>query len=94
MGGMVAAIEEGFPQREIADSAYRFQQAVERGEQIIVGVNANVEPTTGVGTLYIDEQAGEAAVRAAGRGEGTSRSAGGVAGAGRDCARRRGEPRT
>jgi methylmalonyl-CoA mutase N-terminal domain/subunit len=60
MGGMVAAIEEGFPQREIADSAYRFQQAVERGEQLIVGVNANVEEDQGVGTLYIDEQAGDA----------------------------------
>jgi methylmalonyl-CoA mutase, N-terminal domain len=60
MGGMVAAIEEGFPQREVADSAYRFQQAVERGEQVIVGVNANVEDHQGVGTLYIDERAGEA----------------------------------
>jgi methylmalonyl-CoA mutase, N-terminal domain len=59
MGGMVAAIEEGFPQREIADSAYRFQQAVERGEQIIIGVNANAEDDEGVGTLYIDERAGE-----------------------------------
>jgi len=59
MGGMVAAIEEGFPQREIADSAYRFQQAVEGGEQIIVGVNANVEADNRVGTLYIGEQAGE-----------------------------------
>src|SRR6187399_1120985 len=39
LGGMVAAIEQGFPQREIAESAYRFQQAVERGEQVIVGVN-------------------------------------------------------
>ena len=39
MGGMVAAIEAGFPQREIAESAYRFQQAVERREKIIVGVN-------------------------------------------------------
>ena len=39
MGGMVAAIEQGFPQREIAESAYRFQRAVERGEQVIVGVN-------------------------------------------------------
>ena len=73
MGGMVAAIEEGFPQREIADSAYRFQQAVERGEQVIVGVNANVETDEGVGTLYIDEQASEAAVCAAGRREGSSR---------------------
>ncbi len=39
MGGMVAAIEQGFPQREVAESAYRFQQAVERKEQVIVGVN-------------------------------------------------------
>src|SRR5512138_406101 len=39
MGGMVAAIERGFPQKEIAESAYRFQQAVERREKIIVGVN-------------------------------------------------------
>jgi methylmalonyl-CoA mutase N-terminal domain/subunit len=60
LGGMVAAIEEGFPQREIADSAYRFQQAVERREQVIVGVNAYVaEDDHPVGTLYIDEGAGE-----------------------------------
>jgi len=39
MGGMVEAIEKGFPQREIQESAYQYQKAVERGEQIIVGVN-------------------------------------------------------
>ncbi len=39
LGGMVKAIEQGFPQREIADSAYRYQKAVERKERIIVGVN-------------------------------------------------------
>ena len=39
MGGMVAAIERGFPQREIADAAYRYQVAVDRKEKIIVGVN-------------------------------------------------------
>src|SRR5687767_15648406 len=39
MGGMVSAIEKGFPQREIQDSAYHYQKAVERGEQVIVGVN-------------------------------------------------------
>src|SRR5215216_5045123 len=38
-GGMVAAIEEGFPQREIAESAYRFHQAVESKDKVIVGVN-------------------------------------------------------
>ncbi|MBP1634865.1 MAG: scpA 3 [Acidobacteria bacterium] len=56
MGGMVAAIEQGYPQREIAESAYRFQQAVEAREKIIVGVNEHVagreEP---VPILYIDE---------------------------------------
>jgi len=58
MGGMVAAIEQGFPQKEIAESAYRFQQAVERKEKIIVGVNDFVvddEPPMPI--LYIDETA-------------------------------------
>src|SRR5262249_7455678 len=40
MGGMVAAIEPGFPQREIAQSSYQYQRSVEAGEKIIVGVNA------------------------------------------------------
>ena len=39
MGGMVAAIEQGYPQREIQDSAYRTQRAIESGEHVIVGVN-------------------------------------------------------
>jgi methylmalonyl-CoA mutase, N-terminal domain len=39
MGGMVAAIESGYPQREIADAAYRYQVAIDRKEKIIVGVN-------------------------------------------------------
>jgi methylmalonyl-CoA mutase N-terminal domain/subunit len=38
-GGMVEAVEAGFPQREIQESAYQYQKAVERGEQTIVGVN-------------------------------------------------------
>ena len=38
-GGMVEAIEAGFPQREIQESAYQYQKAVERREQVIVGVN-------------------------------------------------------
>ncbi|HKO42495.1 MAG TPA: methylmalonyl-CoA mutase family protein [Pyrinomonadaceae bacterium] len=56
MGGMVSAIEKGFPQREIQDSAYQYQKAVERGDQVIVGVNKYAmenEPT--VQTLVIDE---------------------------------------
>jgi methylmalonyl-CoA mutase N-terminal domain/subunit len=39
LGGMVAAIEQGFPQREIERRAYEHQQAVERKERIVVGVN-------------------------------------------------------
>lgn len=42
-GGMVEAIEEGYPQREIAESAYKFQQAVELGEQKIIGVNEHTQ---------------------------------------------------
>jgi methylmalonyl-CoA mutase, N-terminal domain len=60
MGGMVAAIEQGFPQREIAESAYVFQQAVERHEKVIVGVNEFVATGATIGTLYIDEAAGQA----------------------------------
>jgi methylmalonyl-CoA mutase N-terminal domain/subunit len=60
MGGMVAAIERGFPQREVAESAYRDQQAVERKDRIIVGVNDFVDAEAGgVPTLYIDEAAAE-----------------------------------
>jgi len=60
MGGMVAAIEEGFPQREVADSAYRAQRAVETGEQVIVGVNAYVdEDASPIPILYIDDRAGD-----------------------------------
>jgi methylmalonyl-CoA mutase, N-terminal domain len=60
MGGMVAAIEQGFPQKEISESAYRFQQAVEAREKVIVGANAFVaanEPPVPI--LYIDEGAAE-----------------------------------
>lgn len=39
LGGMVSAIEKGFPQREIQNAAYAYQKAVERGEQVVVGVN-------------------------------------------------------
>jgi len=60
MGGMVEAIERGFPQQEIAESAYRFQQAVERREKVIVGVNDFVqEDEPPIRTLYIDEGAGD-----------------------------------
>jgi methylmalonyl-CoA mutase N-terminal domain/subunit len=60
MGGMVAAIERGFPQREIQEAAYQYQQAVERGEKIIVGVNEFiVGEEQGVPILYIDDSVAE-----------------------------------
>ncbi|OLC45139.1 MAG: methylmalonyl-CoA mutase, partial [Acidobacteria bacterium 13_1_40CM_65_14] len=60
MGGMVEAIERGFPQKEIAESSYRFQQAVERREKVIVGVNDFVqEDEPPIEILYIDESAAE-----------------------------------
>jgi methylmalonyl-CoA mutase N-terminal domain/subunit len=40
LGGMVAAVKANFPQREIADAAFRYQQEVDRGERVVVGVNA------------------------------------------------------
>ena len=43
-GGMVAAVEAGFPQREIADASYRYQRSIESGDRIIVGVNAFERP--------------------------------------------------
>jgi methylmalonyl-CoA mutase N-terminal domain/subunit len=58
MGGMIAAIEKGYPQREIAASAYRFQRQLETGERVMVGVNkyeANGE--TDIPLLRIDEEA-------------------------------------
>ena len=39
MGGMVAAIERGFPQAEVADSAYKYQKQIDSGEKVLVGVN-------------------------------------------------------
>ena len=56
LGGMVPAIEKGFPQREIQDSAYQYQKAVERGDQVIVGVNKYaMEEEAPIPTLVIDE---------------------------------------
>ena len=59
MGGMVAAIERGYPQREIQDAAFQFQKAVERKEKIIVGVNEYVMDEKPFPILYIDEKASE-----------------------------------
>jgi len=47
-GGMIAAVEQGYPQREIAEAAFRFQRQLESGDRVIVGVNAfdqDIDPT-------------------------------------------------
>jgi methylmalonyl-CoA mutase N-terminal domain/subunit len=55
MGGMIKAIELGFPQKEIADSAYKYQKAVEKKAKIIVGVNAFQMEHEPIPILHIDE---------------------------------------
>jgi methylmalonyl-CoA mutase N-terminal domain/subunit len=59
LGGMVSAIEQGFPQREIQDAAYAYQKAVERKEKIIVGVNDFVSDEPALELLLIDESVAE-----------------------------------
>jgi methylmalonyl-CoA mutase N-terminal domain/subunit len=55
MGGMVAAIERSYPQREIAEASYRYQMAVDKKEKIIVGVNDFVSEEKPLEVLQIDE---------------------------------------
>ncbi len=58
MGGMVCAIEKGYPQREIAASAYKFQRQLEAGERVMVGVNKYGDGTAkdaNIPLLRIDE---------------------------------------
>jgi len=75
MGGMIRAVEEGYPQREIAESAFRYQREIESGERTIVGVNAfrgaEEEP---IPILRIDESVARAQVERL-RAVRTSRSA-------------------
>src|SRR5213075_3043258 len=58
MGGMVKAVEEGYPQREIARAAFEFQRDVDMGRRTIVGVNKYVTPDEGDGipTLKIEHE--------------------------------------
>jgi methylmalonyl-CoA mutase, N-terminal domain len=57
MGGIIRAVEEGYPQREIAESAYRYQREVEQGDRYIVGVNAfDSQQGTPIEILKIDER--------------------------------------
>jgi methylmalonyl-CoA mutase N-terminal domain/subunit len=55
MGGMVPAIETGFPQTEIAAASYRYQCEVESGERTIVGVNRFQSDAQPIELLQIDE---------------------------------------
>ncbi len=61
MGGVVAGIERGFFQREIAGSAYQYQREMERKQRVIVGVNEYLEPEEKleIPILYIGEEAEE-----------------------------------
>jgi methylmalonyl-CoA mutase N-terminal domain/subunit len=57
MGGIIAAVERGYPQKEIADSAYKFQMQLERAERIIVGVNRFVsDEDVAIPVLRIDPE--------------------------------------
>jgi methylmalonyl-CoA mutase N-terminal domain/subunit len=55
MGGMVTAIERGYPQREIAEASYRYQVALDKKEKIMVGVNEFVSEEKPLDILQIDE---------------------------------------
>jgi len=55
MGGMVAAIEKSYPQREVAEASYRYQMAVDKKEKVIVGVNDYVTQERPLDILQIDE---------------------------------------
>jgi methylmalonyl-CoA mutase N-terminal domain/subunit len=57
MGGMVEAVERGYPQREITEASFHFQQQVEEGEKVIVGINRYATgEKTHVPTLEIDPE--------------------------------------
>jgi len=58
MGGMIAAIDAGFPQSEIAQASYRYQKEVESGERTIVGVNRFQSDDQPIDLLQIDETSG------------------------------------
>src|SRR4051812_18069235 len=60
MGGMVKAIERGYPQKEIAEASYQYQRAVEAKERIIVGANDYMIEEEAPHILYIGEEVREA----------------------------------
>lgn len=65
LGGMMAAIDKGYPQAEIANAAYHFQRQLEAGEKVMVGVNRYQvdEDKRSIDVLYIDRTAEERQVR-------------------------------
>ncbi len=64
MGGMITAIEKGFPQMEISDAAYRFQKQLDAGEKSMVGVNKYATDVTHPLPLVdIDEKVGEEQIK-------------------------------
>ncbi len=64
MGGMIAAIEKGFPQMEIAESAYKFQRQLETSEKIMVGVNKySTNNQHSIPLVEIDEKIGEEQIK-------------------------------
>ncbi len=64
MGGMVEAIGQGYPQREIAKSAQWYQRAIEKKEKIVVGVNEFMEPAAAIETLKIGPEIEKKQVKA------------------------------
>ncbi len=91
LGGIIRAVEEGYPQKEIGESAYRYQREVEQGDRLIVGVNAFKSEHDATDAAAQDRRAGaprsrwsgskqvrqarDAAAVAAGAGEGGGRRA-------------------
>ena len=64
MGGMVAAIEKGFPQMEISEAAYRFQRQLDAGDKTMVGVNKYATDSTHpIPLVDIDEKVGEEQIK-------------------------------
>ena len=63
LGGMLRAVEQGYPQREIAESAYRHQREVESGERLVVGLNSfRAGAEEAIPTLQVDEAVARAQV--------------------------------
>ncbi|WP_306817979.1 acyl-CoA mutase large subunit family protein [Archangium lipolyticum] len=63
MGGIIRAVEEQYPQKEIGESAYRFQREVEQGDRLIVGVNAfKSDRDAPIELLHIDEKVAESQI--------------------------------